>query len=421
MSDVIIKAGKLHGEIRVPSSKSAAHRAVICSALAKGKSTLRRIDLSNDIKATLTGVKSLGADVTVNNGEIIIDGSNMFRVKNTDISCRESGSTARFLIPVAAAGGVTAEFTGEGKLPERPLSHLTSLLKEHGINCGDCLPLSVSGKLESGVFSLPGNISSQYITGLLFALPLLGGNSEIILTSPIESSGYINLTIKILNDFGIKIIKTENGYFVPGNQNYVSRDYTVEADWSQSAFFLAAGALGGNIKLKGLSPDSVQGDKEAFNLFKKFGADIRFENDNLICMPDKLHGINIDASQIPDLVPVLAVTAAFAEGETIIYNAERLRIKESDRLKSIAEGLLNLGADVIEMQNGLIIKGGAKLHGGKINGYNDHRIVMAFAVGAAALNDEVIITDAHSINKSYPKFFKDFKTLGGNANVVNMG
>lgn len=421
MSKIKINGGYLNGEIRVPSSKSAAHRAVICAALAKGKSTLYGIDLSNDIEATLAGVKKLGADVIINNDRIIIDGSNMFKAENAEINCRESGSTVRFLIPLAAAGGIDAEFTGEGRLPERPLSALTSLLRKKGINCGDCLPLNISGKLKPGVFSLPGNISSQYITGLLFSLPLCNGDSEIILTSPLESAGYVDLTIKILNDFGIKVIKTENGYFIPGNQNYIPQNYTVEADWSQAAFFLAAGALGGNIKLKGLSQNSVQGDKEAFNIFKEFGADICFEKDRLICAPCKLHGIKIDASQIPDLIPILAATAAFAEGETVIYNAERLRIKESDRLKATAEGLKNLGANVTEKTDGLTIKGGKHLHGGKINGYNDHRIVMAFSVAATALNEDVIITDAQSINKSYPEFFRDFKTLGGNADVVNLG
>lgn len=421
MSEVKTTASPLNGRLKVPSSKSAAHRAVISAALSNGKSVLSGIDLSNDINATVDGMRSLGAEIEFSGNDIIINGANTLKTPRAEINCRESGSTARFLIPIAAAGGVNAEFTGTGRLPERPLFDLTKVLRKRGAVCGDFLPLNISGKLFPGIYEIPGNVSSQYITGLLFALPLLNGNSEIILTSPLQSEGYVNLTIKILKDFGVSIIKSKNGYVIPGNQKYISRNYPVEADWSQAAFFAAAGAIGGDIELSGLTPTSEQGDKEIFNLIKRFGAKIYFEENKLIIQKNKLHGIEINASQIPDLVPILAVTAAFAEGETVIYNAERLRIKESDRLKAISEGLKALGADVTEKADGLVINGGKTLHAGIVNGYNDHRIVMAFSVAAAFINGETTITNAESVNKSYPDFFNDFKKLGGKANVINMG
>lgn len=421
MKKAVLNGGLLHGTVRVPSSKSGGHRAVICGALSKGKSVISGIDLSDDIKATLDGVRKLGAEVSQNENNFIIDGSNIFNVDSAVINCRESGSTARFLIPIGAVGGVECTFTGEGRLPERPLSALTSLLREHAVNCGDVLPLEISGKLQGGAFSLPGNVSSQYITGLLFALPLCENDSEIILTAPLQSKGYVDLTLKILKDFGIKIYETSNGWKIKGNQQYSPLNTNVEADWSQAAFFMAAGAIGGDVLIKGLSPDSVQGDMEAFKIFKDFGADIHWENGDLCCRKNTLHGISIDASGIPDLVPILAVTAAFSAGETYIYNAERLRLKESDRLSAVGEGLRNIGADVEERSDSLLIRGGKTLHGGVIDGCNDHRIVMAFSIASTAINDKITVTNAESINKSYPDFFDDFNLLGGNADVINMG
>lgn len=421
MKKAVLNGGLLNGTVHIPSSKSCGHRGVICAALSKGKSIISGISLSDDISATIDGVRNLGAVIEERNGEFTIDGSNIFNVGEANINCRESGSTARFLIPVASVGGAKCLFTGEGRLPERPLSPLTSLLREHNIDCGDKLPLTISGKLTGGKFYLPGNISSQYITGLLFALPLCENDSDIILTTPLQSAGYVNLTLKILKDFGIDIDETPTGWKIKGNQQYIPTNFTVEGDWSQAAFFMAAGAIGGDIKLKGLSPDSVQGDMEAFKIFKDFGADIYWENDCLCCKKSALYGISIDASGIPDLVPILAVTAAFAEGETVIYNAERLRLKESDRLSAVAEGLRNIGADVEERSDSLIIRGGTPLHGGVIDGCNDHRIVMAFSIASTAINDKITITNAESINKSYPDFFDDFNLLGGNADVINMG
>lgn len=408
MSSVKIFPSVLNGEIAVPPSKSAAHRAVICSALANGENVFStNEELSDDIKATISAVKFLKE---YNGQEIQID-------------CGESGSTLRFLIPIAAAKGISVEFTGHGRLPKRPIGVYLDCLPNHGVKCvtKGGLPLKIKGQLTSGKFILPGNVSSQFITGLMLALPLLKGDSEIILSSPLESAGYVDMTTEIMKDFGVIIKKAQNGWYINGKQEYCKADFKVERDWSQASFFIAAGALGGKIKLSGLNKNSCQGDRAAEDLFRSFGADIKWENSVLNISRNRLNGINIDASQIPDLVPILAVTAALSKGRTCIFNAERLRIKESDRLFAMADGLNKLGGKVKETKDGLIIDGVEKLHAGKVCGYNDHRIVMALSVAALNAGGCVEITDAESINKSYPNFFKDYNILGGKADVVSLG
>lgn len=409
MSDVKIYPSVLNGSILVPPSKSAAHRAVICSALAGGGNLFpNETQLSDDIKATNRAMKALCGET---------DG------KTVQIHCGESGSTLRFLIPIAAALGISAQFTGEGRLPQRPIGVYLDCLPQHGVNCETKggLPLTIRGKLTPGKFVLPGNISSQFITGLLFALPLLNGDSEIHLSTPLESAGYADMTVDILNDFGIQTETTETGWRIPGGQSYKPREYAVERDWSQAAFFLAAGALGGNIRLEGLNPNSRQGDRAAESLFRSFGADVVWADNQLSVTQNKRNGMEIDASQIPDLVPILAATAALCRGRTRIFNAQRLRIKESDRLAAMADGLNRLGGKVRQTEDGLLIDGVETLHGGEVDGCNDHRIVMAFAIAALKADGCVTIHDAQSVRKSYPDFFEDYNRLGGKAHVVNMG
>ncbi len=423
MSNVVLEPKMLSGLVAVPPSKSAAHRAVICAALAQGVSVMEPVELSNDIRATIDCVKELGAVASLIGKRLTIDGKMMFTNTEATLDCGESGSTLRFMIPVAGAGNVNAKFIGHGRLPERPIGIYLDCLPKAGVSCATegGLPLSINGQLKSGIFEIPGNVSSQFITGLLLALPLLRGDSEIIITSALESKSYIDMTISAMDRFGVTAIETENGYKVYGNQSYKPQHLNIEGDWSQAAFFLAAGALGGNISIENLDTESYQGDKSIYELLRQFGADITINGQVLICKHNKLHGIEIDAENIPDLVPILAVVAALAEGTTTITGAARLRIKESDRLHAITEGLNKLGADITELQDGLKINGVKSLHGGAVQGYNDHRIVMALSVAATRATEPVIITDAESINKSYPSFFEDYNNLGGNANVINMG
>lgn len=415
MSCVNVSPGVLTGCITVPPSKSDVHRAILCAALAKGKSKIYPVDFSQDISATIDCVKALGAKVTTIKNGLLIDGSTMFQTPQSSLDCRESGSTLRFMIPIAAVSGAETTFTGKGRLPDRPIGIYLDCLPKHGVTCTTerGLPLTIKGSMQSGLYEIPGDISSQFITGLLLALPLLEGNSEIRLTSPAQSIGYINMTLKTMKEFGVYIQTTSTGYQIQGGQQYTPYNYTCEGDWSQGAFFIAAGALGGNIELRGLTLPSLQGDSACVDIFKQFGATVTTTKTGLQVTGDSLTATTIDAENIPDLVPILAVTAAFAHGTTYIKNAERLRIKESDRLKATCHGLIRLGAICKETEDGLMITGVPSITGGKAQGFNDHRIVMALSIAAAKSTGDITITDKESIEKSYPNFFKDYYHLNG--------
>lgn len=420
MSDIKIMPSVLNGTVSMPPSKSAAHRAILCAALAEGISVLHPIALSNDIAATIECVKALGTTVTLNGDTLTVDGRTTFRSQKAELDCGESGSTLRFMIPIAAVGGVQARFVGHGRLPQRPIGIYLDCLPKAGVQCHTegGLPLEIDGTLQGGTFEIAGNISSQFITGLLLALPLAKTDSRIILTSPLQSSGYIDMTIDTMKNFGVHITEEENGWTIKGQQHYQPQDYPIEGDWSQAAFFLAAAAFGGNIVIDNMNFNSKQGDKACADLFAQFGCQIQRENGLLKACGDKLNGIEINAENIPDLVPILACTAALCSGTTTITGAARLRIKESDRLSAVTQNLTALGADVTELPDGLIINGKPQLHGGSVSGFNDHRIVMAFAMTALKTNEPVIISDRESINKSYPNFFEDYTNLGGNAHVI---
>lgn len=421
MSHVLLSPSSLCGEITVPPSKSAAHRAILCAALSRGICHIHNVAQSNDISVTMEGIRALGAQAELSGSTLTIDACGLFSRPEAEIDCGESGSSLRFFIPVAAAGGVSARFTGHGRLPQRPIGIYLDCLPPAGVSCRTegGLPLTIQGQLRPGVFSLPGDISSQFVTGLLLALPLLKGDSRIVLTSPLESAGYVDMTLEMMGQFGVQVKRETDGYTVPGNQRYLPCDCTVEGDWSQAAFFLAAGALGKDpLTIHGLSLSSTQGDREAADLFRRFGAEVTETTSGVTVIPHSLHGIDIDAAQIPDLVPILAAVGALAEGVTRITGAGRLRIKESDRLTAIADGIRRLGGKAEELPDGLILTGVPKLSGGKAEGYNDHRIVMALSIAALRSQAPVELTDAQSIRKSYPNFFDDYNRLGGQAHVI---
>ena len=415
--NVTFRPFKPDGTVAAPPSKSDVHRAIICAALSKGVCTIAPVALSEDILATIRCVEALGAVTRIENKVLTVDGSGMFRSKTAALDCGESGSTLRFLIPVAAAGGVTATFTGSGRLPERPIGIYTDALPKAGVRCETegGLPLTVSGTLQSGVFEIPGDVSSQFISGLLFALPLLPRDSRIVLTTPVQSVGYINMTIRTMAKFGIEIGVMDNGWYIRGKQRYVPSDYRTDGDWSQAAFFLTAGAVGGDVTVTGANIDSAQGDRRIAAILRDFGAEVRQDGGTVRVISRPLRAIGIDASQIPDLVPVLGVCACFAQGTTRIFNAARLRIKESDRLRTTAALLNSLGGNVKELPDGLEITGVTQLAGGSADGCNDHRIVMSAAVCAACSAGEITCTDAMSVNKSYPDFYEDYGRIGGQA------
>lgn len=422
MSDVKFSPFVPNGTVNVPPSKSDVHRAIICAAMANGVSRISPVALSNDIKATIGCIKALGADAVLENNVLTVDGTNMYKNKTALLDCGESGSTLRFFIPIAAVGNINATFVGKGKLPQRPIGIFTEALPKAGTVCKTegGLPLEIKGQLKSGIFKIPGNVSSQFITGLLLALPILEGDSEIVLTSPLESVGYIAMTIRTMKQFGVNIQATEKGWHIKGGQSYKTCDYTTDGDWSQAAFFMVLGAVSGKVTVKGVAKDSTQGDKKCAEILARFGAKVTQLDNEVTVEKGDLKAITIDASQIPDLVPVLSVCAAFAEGTTKIINAERLRIKECDRLKATAELLNNLGGKVKELSDGLEITGVSSLKGGNVNGYNDHRIVMSAAVCAARSDEDITATFAMSINKSYPDFYIDYNSIGGKANVLDL-
>ncbi len=393
---------KLSGRLTVPPSKSAAHRLLICAALAKDKSVIKNVALSQDISATISAMRALGSIILPSdNGFVCSCGEYTKKDEPTLIDCSESGSTLRFLIPIALAFGGNFRFTGRGRLLSRPLNAYYKICDEKGIKYEKREnEIFFSGKLTSGEYSLAGNVSSQYISGLLFALPLISGDSTIKITTTLESAGYIDMTLSALADFGIKIEnRNYQEFFVPGGQSYKASDCTVEGDYSQAAFYLVANALGSDVSLDGLDDLSVQGDKEIINIIKNMG--------------NPLSAIDIDVSQIPDLVPILAVLASQANGTTRLYNAARLRIKESDRLATTTQELKKLGADITELADELIICGKTQLTGGICDAHNDHRIAMALAIAATVTQGEVTIIGSDCVKKSYANFWQDYSALGG--------
>ena len=415
--DVTVTPGRLGGEVRAIASKSDAHRKLICAALADKPTTLQMSTMSEDIAATIGCLRALGADICASKDEVNI--TPIIKVPDEPLlDCRESGSTFRFMLPVAAALSERVSFTGSGRLPDRPISALMDAMKANGVAfSAEKLPFTTRGKLKSGEFILPGNISSQYITGLLLALPVLDGESSIRLTTPLESAGYVDITVSALQGFGVKAEVHDREYRVSGGGYRSPGGLCVDGDWSNAAFFLAAGAIGNAVAVSGLSMDSPQGDKKIIDIISNFGGYVNINNDAVTVRPAQLHGAAIDMREVPDLAPILAVLACCAQGETRLVNAGRLRLKESDRLAAIAAMLRALGGVVREMPDGLVIRGGA-LNGGRVDSFHDHRMVMAAAIASIVCKGPVTILDAGAVSKSYPAFFEDFKALGGECRVI---
>lgn len=409
--DIKLSPSVLSGDLSVPASKSFAHRAVICAALADGESVLSGITMSNDIEATISSMTALGASFEIDGNTVKVMGINTksFIAGFADINCNESGSTLRFVMPVVAALGLDSVFQGQGRLPQRPIDIYKRELSKHGITfLTQKMPYEISGRLNGGIYEIEGNVSSQFITGLLFALPLVKEDSEIRMTSHLESRPYVDITIDILKRFGITITETENSFFIKGNQQYTPYNEHIEGDYSQAAFFYVANALGSDVKFLNLNNDSVQGDKAIIQII----SDAMKDGD--------IYGYRADCSDIPDLVPILSVLGAYGKETSVIFNAERLRIKESDRLVACAEMLKNLGGNVTVTSDGLEIMPVKKLNGGTVESFGDHRIVMAAAIAALRCNGDVIIHGAEAVEKSYPDFFGDYTRLGGKAYVIDM-
>lgn len=388
----------LHGSVSAPPSKSHVHRLLIAAALCENETGIFCPGENEDIAATVRCLQALHAEI-IREGDWyrVCRKTPLFHLSASDaLDCGESGSTLRFLLPLCAGLYDFTVLTGRSRLPSRPNGPLLETLRTHGAKIeGDFLPLTVHGGLESGDFALPGNISSQYFTGLLFTLPLLSGDSTLTYTSPLESMPYVDLTLSVLRQFGIQIEAMENGWRVLCNQRYVSPGKVeAEGDWSAAAFWLGANALGNAVTVEGLNRASCQGDKAIEKMLSQIGGEI-------------------DVTDTPDLMPILSAVAAAVQGKTTrITGATRLRLKESDRIAAMAQTIQALGGNAEELPDGLVIHG-TKLRGGTIDGQNDHRVVMSAAIAATSCQDPVTILGAEAVQKSYPHFWRDYEALGG--------
>ncbi len=411
----VILPGTRTGKVNIISSKSCAHRLIILAALAKSASTITCRGTSADIEATINCVTALGARVTRNGDMISVEPIHAVPNGLCELRCSESGSTLRFLLPVVGALGAKAVFVMEGRLSERPLAPLDRVLTAHGMRIEkEGNRLYCSGLLTPGEYSIDGGVSSQYISGLLMALPLLRGKSTLDITGRLESAAYIDITLNTLSLAGAEpgYSIDRRHYDIAGNGEYNLGICSAEGDWSNAAFFLCMGALSDpGITVCGLNPSSCQGDRKICEILGEMGADVRICANEVCVKRRDLKPIEIDASPIPDLIPTLCALAANACGETRIINAQRLRLKESDRIKSTLNMLLSLGVDAAETSDGLIIRCTGKVRGGTVDAYNDHRIAMAAAVAASNASESVIIQGSECVKKSYPDFFEALETL----------
>ena len=424
MVNVIVKKSEhLEGEVYAPSSKAYTHRMLIAALLSGGASKISNPLVSDDTKATLEAVKAFGAEAELQENYWTIRGVDSLRTPRSPINCGESGATLRFMIPVAALAPGPSIFTFESSLERRPIEPLLQSLKQLGTESsihlkeGSSLVRVQEGGLRGGKTSIRGDISSQFISGLVFACPKAKEDIEISVTTPLESRNYVQMTMEVLDKHSIRIIASDNftQLKIPSNQNYSPCNHEVPGDFSSAAFLLAAASItSSKLKVKNLDYHTTQGDKAILDILKETGSKVRVGDDGVEVEGEQLNAIDVDAKDIPDLVPVCAVLACYSKGTSKIYNAKRLRYKESDRLSSLHTELKKMGAEITVKEDGLTIRGPCKMRGSTIDPHNDHRIAMACAVAALAARGETKIQNSECVNKSYPRFFDDLSLLGAN-------
>lgn len=405
----------LQGCVKAPPSKSLSHRALICAGLSKGESMIHNLVYSEDIKATMSVLEAIGVQFKQTKHTLYVRGVKRIKQPKEAVYCNESGSTLRFMIPILSLSNKEVVFTGKESLLRRPQSIYQNIFDYDGnqfIQAKD--KITVNGSIKSRKYKLKGDVSSQFFSGLLFALPLLKEDSTILIDGILESKSYIDLTISTLKAFGVEIQELNNGYHIKGNQMYTPREYTIEGDYSQAAFFLVAGALNGRIEVQELNHDSQQGDKAIIDILQSMKSKVIFTENGFITESSNSKSTTIDLSDCPDLGPIVSLLAALSSGTTHIINIQRLRIKESDRVKSTVETLKALGADITSENDKIIVRGQKTLQGGvTVDSFNDHRIAMMATIASTRCDKEVTITNADAVNKSYPHFFEDFKKVGG--------
>lgn len=417
-----IAPSKCSGQIIIPPSKSMAHRAIICAALAKGTSVIKNVAYSQDIKTTIAGMQQLGANITMEEDQVTITGIQDFSsLQQQEIFCCESGSTLRFFIPIFSLCNQKVTFTGQGRLLQRPQKVYEELFHSQGLSFHqDHNGITIEERLHPGDITLQGNISSQFISGLLFTLPLLDKDSHIHILPPFESKSYVELTLQMLKTFGITAyFEDDVTLYIPGNQTYQAADYTIEGDYSQLAFFAVLAAIQGDLTVYGVHHASRQGDKKILSILKDFGAHIEEVENGYRIHQQPLHGCSIDLADCPDLGPILTVLAMYASGNTNIEHAERLRIKESDRIEAMEQELRKFGVDIHSTADEIFVTGKNTYSCSEVlQGHNDHRIVMALTIAALCSDSTCTIEGAQAIQKSYPAFFEDVQAIGGKVELL---
>ncbi|MBN2604727.1 MAG: 3-phosphoshikimate 1-carboxyvinyltransferase [Bacilli bacterium] len=413
--DIELFPMKFNGKVSAPPSKSLSHRALICAALAHGKSVISNLTYSDDVLATMNALQHLGAKFEKQDDTLIVKGLKKIRPSNIKIDCNESGSTLRFLIPLFSLSNKKVVFTGKKSLISRPQTIYKKIFDEDQ-NLFEVSEdeITINGSIKAREYTVKGDVSSQFISGLMFALPLLEADSKIIIDGKLESKSYIDLTISMLDEFGIKIKEFNDGFYIEGGQTYHAHNYHVEGDFSQAAFFLVGGILNGIANISNLDHDSKQGDKAIIGIIKDAKGKIIYTENGFITEESSTVGSEIDLSDCPDLGPIVSLLASVSTGKTVIKNIHRLRIKESDRVKTTVETLSKLGANIVSDENEIVIIGKPALTGGvTVDSYNDHRIAMMVSIASCVCLNSITLTNANAVTKSYPNFFVDFQKLGG--------
>lgn len=423
--NVKIKPNEIKGKMKSIPSKSLLHRAIILSGIAKDREIiLEQVNtISEDIEATLTCIEKLGAKTKVEGDSIRITSLGNIKKSKVELHCKESGTTLRLLLPLVSTFSKEATVDCSEGLRKRPIRELIETLEESGLYFKEKgFPINISGNVTTDFFKISGDISSQYVSGLLLLSSLLDQRSSIYLTTKLESRAYVNITIKVLRDFGIIVNELEEGVFeIYGGRDKIlpPKEYQIEGDWSNAAFFLVGGCLGDSIKMSGLNLESSQGDKKIVQILKKAGAILTCSDDFISSNRSHLNSFEVDFSETPDLFPILSVVAALSKGQSILKGGGRLKLKESNRIESTFQMLKSLGADVKKRDDGLIIQGKEILDGGIVNSFNDHRIVMSATMASIKCKEPVSIVNAGAVKKSYPNFFDDFKKVGGIFDVIS--
>lgn len=414
--NIIVHNSKCKGEVNIPPSKSDMHRAIISASLAKGRSIIRNVTLSQDIEATINAFITLGAKITLDGNVLYIEGIDLNNVEPCVIDCNESGTTLRFLIPILSVLNKNSKLKGAKKLLSRPLSVYENIFNEQNLkfNLNEDY-LEIEGKIKPKEYIVEGDISSQFVSGLLFSLPLLDGDSIIKVKEPFESESYVNMTLKTLKEFGININRVnKNEFHVYGKQKYKASEYNVEADFSQFAFYAVLGALNNDLVCKGLNFNSCQGDKVILDILKDFGVKYEVNNDEVkIYRCPHISGSLVDLKDCVDLGPIVMVLSLFSEEKVRLINTRRLVFKESNRVDAIVSNFIKLGANIDIKENEVIINPSLLTNTDEVlNSFNDHRVMMALVVLSSVLNDYTLISDATCVKKSYVNFYKDMLNLG---------